>query len=37
MSALILSRTGNFRLERVARWALLVLAALLLASFADLS
>jgi hypothetical protein len=36
-SALILSRTGNFRLERGVRWAILAAAALALASFVDAS
>jgi hypothetical protein len=36
-SALILSRTGSFTAERVVRWGLLVTAALLLASYADLA
>jgi hypothetical protein len=36
-SAIILSRTGNFRLERGIRWAILAAAALALLSFADLS
>ena len=36
-SALILSQTGNFAAERGVRWAILVAAALALASFADLS
>ena len=36
-SALILSRTGSFRLERAVRWGVLAVAALLLLSFADLS
>ncbi len=37
MSAVILSRTGNFGLERGLRWGLLALAALALFSFADLA
>ena len=36
-SALILSRTGNFTLERAARWGILVAAALAVLSFADFS
>jgi hypothetical protein len=36
-STLILSRTGNFALERGIRWGILVAAALLLFSLADLS
>ena len=36
-SAIILSRTGNFQLERGIRWSILALAALALFSFADLS
>ena len=35
-SALILARTGNFRLERGVRWAILVVAALVLLFLADL-
>ena len=35
-SALILVRTGNFRLERGIRWAILAVAALILFSLADL-
>jgi hypothetical protein len=35
-SALILSRTGNFALEKAARWGILVVAALVLFSLADL-
>ena len=35
-SALILSRTGSFRLERGVRWALLVVAAAVLLSALDL-
>lgn len=36
-SALILTRTGNFRLERGVRWGILAIAALALLSFVDLS
>ncbi len=36
-SAIILSRTGNFGLERGIRWGVLAIAALALFSFADLS
>lgn len=36
-SMLILSRTGDFRLERAVRWGILGAAALMLASFADLA
>ena len=36
-SALVLSRTGNFNLERGVRWGILGVAALALLSFADLS
>ena len=36
-SALILSRTGKFALERGVRWAILAAAALLLLSLTDLS
>ena len=36
-SAIVLSRTGNFALERGVRWGILGLAALILLSFADLS
>ena len=36
-SAILLSRTGNFRLERGVRWGILALAALAVLSFADLS
>jgi hypothetical protein len=36
-SAIILSRTGNFGLERGVRWGILAAAALALLSFADLS
>jgi hypothetical protein len=35
-SAIVLSRTGNFALERGIRWGILALAALALFSFADL-
>ena len=35
-SAFVLSRTGNFNLERGIRWGILALAALALFSFADL-
>ncbi len=35
VSALILSRTGNFAAERTLRWGILAAAALLLASYAD--
>jgi hypothetical protein len=35
-SALILSRRGDFRLERIVRWTILAAAALALASYADL-
>ncbi|MGZ8997878.1 MAG: hypothetical protein ACXW2T_03375 [Allosphingosinicella sp.] len=35
-SALILARTGNFRLERGVRWGILAVAAVLLFSLADL-
>jgi hypothetical protein len=35
-SALILSRTSNFTLERAVRWGILVVAALGLASAADI-
>jgi hypothetical protein len=34
-SAVILSRTGNFRLERGVRWAILAAAAAALISFVD--
>jgi hypothetical protein len=37
MSAIVLSRTGNFALERGIRWGILALAAVVLFSFADLS
>jgi hypothetical protein len=36
-SAFILSRTGNFRTERIVRWSLLLIAAVALLSFSDLS
>jgi len=36
-SAIILTRTGSFRTERIVRWGILALAALALASYADLS
>ena len=36
-SALILSRTGNFALERGVRWGILVVAALATLSLADLA
>ena len=35
-SALILSRTSNFLLEKAVRWGILVVAALVLVSLADL-
>ena len=35
-SALILSRTGNFAVERGVRWGILVVAALILFAFIDL-
>jgi len=35
-SALILARTGDFRLERGVRWAILAVAALVLLSLVDL-
>ena len=34
-SAIVLSRTGNFALERGVRWGILVVSALILFSFAD--
>ena len=37
LSAIILSRTGNFGLERGVRWGILVAAALALASAVDLA
>jgi hypothetical protein len=36
-SAITLSRTGNFALERGVRWGILIVAALVLFSVADLS
>ena len=36
-SAFTLSRTGNFTTERAVRWGILVVAALILFSVADLS
>ncbi len=36
VSAIILSRTGKFGLERGVRWGILAVAALALLSFADL-
>jgi hypothetical protein len=36
-SALILSRTSNFALERAVRWGILAVAALILFSVTDLS
>jgi len=36
-SAILLSRTGNFRLERAVRWAILAVAAIAILSFADLT
>ena len=36
-SALVLTKTGNFRLERGIRWGILALAALGLLSFLDLA
>jgi hypothetical protein len=36
-SALILSRTGNFGLEKAVRWTILAVAALILFSVADLA
>ena len=36
-SALVLSRTGNFKMERAIRWSILVAAALVLLSFSDLT
>jgi hypothetical protein len=35
-SAMVLSKTGNFQLERGIRWGILAIAALALFSFADL-
>ncbi len=37
LSALILTRTGNFRTERAVRWSILALSALALLSFSDLA
>jgi hypothetical protein len=37
VSALTLSRTGNFALERALRWGILIVAALVLFSVADVS
>ena len=37
ISALVLSRTGNFGTERTIRWGILALAALALLSFSDLT
>ena len=36
-SAIVLTRTGNFQLERAVRWTILAVAALILFSFADLT
>jgi hypothetical protein len=36
-SAITLSRTGNFAVERGVRWAILIVAALIVFSIADLS
>ena len=36
-SALILSRTGSFALERTIRWGILILAALVFFGFVELS
>ena len=36
-SAITLSKTGNFALERAIRWGILAVAALILLSVADLS
>jgi hypothetical protein len=36
-SAITLSRTGNFAIERVVRWGILAVAALVLFSVADLN
>ena len=36
-SALTLSRTGNFAIERTVRWGILAIAAIVLFSIADLS
>ena len=35
-SAITLSRTGNFAIERAVRWGILVVAAIILFSIADL-
>ena len=37
VSALVLSRTGNFKTERAVRWGILILAALALLSFSDVA
>lgn len=36
-SALLLTRTGNFRLERGVRWGILAVAAIVLVSYLDLA
>ena len=36
-SALVLSRTGNFKTERAIRWSILLAAGLVLLSFSDLA
>ncbi len=36
-SALLLTRTGNFVLERSVRWGILAVAAIILVSYLDLS
>jgi hypothetical protein len=36
-SALILSRTGSFKLERAVRWGILAVAAIVLLSMVDLN
>jgi hypothetical protein len=36
-SALILTRTGNFKAERAVRWGILLIAALALLSYTDLA
>jgi hypothetical protein len=36
LSAILLSRTGNFTTERIVRWGILAVAALALAAFLDL-
>lgn len=36
-SALILSRTGSFRAERIVRWGILVAAGIALLSYADVA